>query len=507
MKWNKAVAVVLVVVVVVMVCMAGMVGEVRAVSDNVFSGVGYGNLSNEDSRYVYFYANADHVVWTGYKADPTNQFGFGAGFYTSLSMSFTVDGVERGQSGPWYMLAWTMHVGGGWDDDMTNICVRFIPSAGSHAYGWYLDGYRVYGWPGARVSWTGSVPAYDASVYGYGYPGGSEYGPGVWPTEGAPPDPVSVVISGSDVGLVGQSYTYDAEIGPGVGPYTVQFSRSSTAHPADDLVYGEQSGAGTTWHQVVMFPNVDDAYEVSVTVTDAADPATSDTDTMEVNAWAGKPVLYGQIVVGLSNMVEFGMFTTDPGEGALPWSGAIGTGSYVVTAPEWVVKGTGWYLLNVSLPAANPLKVYVTYTSPLNGLDWSYVFSFDTADMAEIGDWADSAGGGGDGADVVPTWLGALANKIKDALEKLLRLLFIPTGAQMATLLPSGSLGASLLDGTTWGAVATSWALHAHWDGHEVPLISVDLDGMRSNGFVVAVRYVMQALCTMALIYLVVVLI
>jgi hypothetical protein len=319
------------------------------------------------------------------------------------------------------------------------------------------------------------------------------------------PEPVSVEISGSDNVSVGQSYTYDATITPGSGPYTVQFSRSSTAHPADDLVYAVQEGSSVAWEQVMTFPSVDDAYEVSVTVTDAE--STSDTDTMIVNASAGKPVLYGQVVVGLSNMVEFGMFTTDPGASALPWSEAIGTVDYVVTSPGWVLKGTGWYLLDVGLPAADPLKVYVTYTSPSNGLDWSYIFSFDTGAMAETGDWADSAGGSGSGEDVVPTWLEALAEKIKVSLEKLLRFLFIPTAAQMATLLPSGSLGASLLDGTTWGAVATSWTLHGHWDGHEVPLISVDLDGMSSNGFVVAVRYVMQALCTMALIYLVVVLI
>jgi hypothetical protein len=318
------------------------------------------------------------------------------------------------------------------------------------------------------------------------------------------PDPVGVAISGSDNAFVGTSYIYDATITPGTPPYTVQFTRSSTDHPADDLVYTVQTGSGSTFHQAMTFPSVDDAYEVSVTVTDSASPATSDTDTMVINVSAGKPVLYGALVRGTNGTPSFALFSASPGSPPDMTAGIL-TSSYVVTSPEWVLKGAREYVLNVSGTYANPLKVYVTYTSPLNGLEWTYVFSFDTTSMSDPGDYDTSDDVPGDGADVVPTWLQGLVNSIKAMLDKLFRFLFIPTDDQLDRLLPGGALGDSLLEGTSWGAGDTTWSLHTHWDSNVITLVEVDFADL--GAFATAVRLIVQAGMCLALIYMVVVLI
>jgi len=317
------------------------------------------------------------------------------------------------------------------------------------------------------------------------------------------PDPVGVSISGSDNVSVGTSYTYDATITPGTPPYSVQFTRSSTDHPADDLTYAVQSGSGTSWSQAMTFPSIDDAYEVSVTVTDSASPATSDTDTMVVNAAAGKPVLYGALVRGTNGTPSFALFSASPGSPPDMTAGIL-TSSYVVTSPEWLLKGAREYVLNVSGTYANPLKVYVTYTSPLNGLEWTYVFSFDTTSMSDPGDYDTSDDVPGDGADVIPTWLQGLVNSIKDMLDKLFRFLFVPTSAQIAQLLPSGTLGATLLEGTAWDTGASTWSLHTHWDSNVIQLVEVDFSDLGTFGS--TVKVIVQAGMCLALIYMVVVL-
>jgi hypothetical protein len=345
------------------------------------------------------------------------------------------------------------------------------------------DGGYIASW-----HWSGTVDISEAGVSS-----GAE----------AAPDPVSVAISGSDNVFMGTSYTYDAEVSPGTGPYTVQFERSSTEHPADDLVYSVQSGAGTSWHQAMSFPSVDDTYVISVTVTDSASPATSDTDTMTVNASAGKPVLYGALVRGANNLPTFALYSSSPGSPP-DLAAGLATSSYVVTSPEWALKGARSYVLNVASPYANPLKVYVTYTDPLNLLEWSYVFSFDTTSMDSEGDYDTSDDVPGDGADVVPTWLRGLVNSIKDMLDKLFRFLFVPTASQIDQLLPTGTLGATLLEGTSWDSGDSTWTMHVHWGESEVVLVDVDFADLGAFG--TAVKVIVQAGVCLALIYMVVVL-
>jgi hypothetical protein len=93
-----------------------------------------------------------------------------------------------------------------------------------------------------------------------------------------------------------------------------------------------------------------------------------------------------------------------------------------------------------------------------------------------------------------------------DALMKLFNALFVPTEAQMRTLMPSGTLGASLLEGTSWGSAGSTWELHVHWGVHEIVLVNLTFADYASNGFVVAIRTAVQIGYLLAMVYMVVVL-
>jgi hypothetical protein len=124
--------------------------------------------------------------------------------------------------------------------------------------------------------------------------------------------------------------------------------------------------------------------------------------------------------------------------------------------------------------------------------------------MSDPGDYDTSDDVPGDGADVIPTWLQGLVNSIKDMLDKLFRFLLVPTAAQIDQLLPSGTLGASLLEGTAWDSGAATWSLHTHWGENVIQLVDVDFADLGTFGS--TVKVIVQAGVCLALIYMVVVL-
>jgi hypothetical protein len=89
-------------------------------------------------------------------------------------------------------------------------------------------------------------------------------------------------------------------------------------------------------------------------------------------------------------------------------------------------------------------------------------------------------------------------------LDKLFRFLFIPTDAQIDQLLPTGTLGATLLEGTAWDTGAATWSLHTHWESNVIQLVEVDFADLGVFGS--TVKVMVQAGICLALIYMVVVL-
>lgn len=389
-------------------------------------------------------------------------------------------------------------------------------------------------------SGRGSVTAtfYIVTVYGVcsgsvtaSNSGGGDYNYGYYPADQGNDEPfaavpVSVELSGASSASVGQNYTYSAAISGGTAPYSVVFERSSTAHPADDLVYATQSGSGTSYSQVITFPNVDNSFVVAVTVTDSTN-ATA-TDSMTVNASSDKPVVYGAAKLGANGQVEFRATLTPPAgvfpndSTSLPTSGAAPTMWYTVLTPSWLLRGAYSFILPASSPVANPYVVMISLMDRA-GVEWTYVFSFDTSSWSAPGDWSDSTGGTGSDAEI-PTWLDSLLNSLRNmllklwdtilaALKAMFQWLFVPTDAQMTSLLPSGTMGATLLEGLPefTGADTSAYTLHTHWTvggvAKQIDLLTIDLSTLAASGFVSVMKLVIQAGMSLGLIFMVVALI
>jgi len=338
--------------------------------------------------------------------------------------------------------------------------------------------------------------------------------------------PPSVVLSGASSASLGQNYTYSAAISGGTAPYSVVFERSSTAHPADDLTYATQSGSGQSYSQVVQFPSIDASYIVAVTVTDATN-ATA-TDSITVNASSDKPVVYGAAKLGANGQVEFRATLTPPAgvfpndSTSLPTSGEAPTMWYTVLTPSWLLRSAYHFILSASSPVANPYVVMISLMDRA-GVEWTYVFSFDTSTWSAPGDWSDSTGGTGSDAEI-PTWLQSLLNSLRNlllklwetilaALKAMFQWLFVPTDAQMTSLLPSGTMGATLLEGLPafTGADTSPYTLHTHWTvggvSKQIDLLTIDLSTLASSGFVSVMKLVIQAGMSLGLIFMVVALI
>jgi len=372
-------------------------------------------------------------------------------------------------------------------------------------------------------SLSGSIGAYDG--YQHNIPVAD------WPdlTEHGFVAELSVSISGAATVRVGQKYTYTATMTGGVAPYSVVFQRVSTAHPSDDYTYAAQVVSGTTASQVIQFPRVDSAFEVGVTVTDSLGAVAS--DSVVVNAASEKPVVYAGIKWtnnGQDDLLEFRVSTSAFGgvwksdAESLPTEGGAGVMWYTVLTPAPYLRASRYFVLRGGNPPANPYTVMISLVDEA-GTDWTYVFSFDTSTMSEPGDWVDTTGGGGS-ESTLPSWLEALIaalrsmllrvwEVVKTALVDMFKWLFVPTGDQMASLLPSGTMGAALLEGLPeyTGADTSSYTLMGHWkvDGEvvDVPLMTLDLESLGDSGFVTAVRLCVQAGMCIALVMMVVVLI
>jgi hypothetical protein len=159
-----------------------------------------------------------------------------------------------------------------------------------------------------------------------------------------------------------------------------------------------------------------------------------------------------------------------------------------------------------------------TWYSGEKAMSFSFVITHGAVSIPVIGSFGGISGCAGgwnqtDGTVINPEtfpaeeatgwgWL----DPLRIMFEKLFNLLFVPTEAQMRTLMPSGTLGASLLEGTSWGSAGSTWQLHVHWGAHEIVLVNLTFADYASNGFVVAIRTAVQIAYLLAMVYMVVVL-
>jgi hypothetical protein len=314
-------------------------------------------------------------------------------------------------------------------------------------------------------------------------------------------DQLAVVVSGDASAAPGSTHTYTGTFQGGVPPFNTKW----TITGADSGI----SPVGSTSDRSESFPWKFGAsigiVHFRCDVTDSF--GNTAYGTLDVNVGSYAPSFMAQlyIISGQTRFVMYPSVADTPGAAVDP-----GTMNQVTNTKDYTVdfnvSGLTWayYLDGDVLPLANPLVVHVSYIDPASGTQYAYTFTFDTTNIAADGSWTKSNGTNGAGA--LPSWLQALRGMFIDGMK----FLFVPTDQQMKDLLPSGSIGANLLDGTSWGSGDTSWKMTVHWKdtkGVPVDVVLVDVNFTKLGGFGTAVRYIVQAGMSLSLIYLVVVLI
>jgi len=411
-----------------------------------------------------------------------------------------------------------------------------VPSQGSHMWtvgdavggvfpGWYQYFTNV---PGSGTRVTVSMPQIVAGDEGYWhsctFPANSltftmPAHNGTWYTWASVGGaiPLSVELSGVSSVTVGTSYDYSAVVSGGVGPYRVVFQRVCTSHSADDRTYAAQSGSGPVFTESVVFPSAMWSYDVVVTVTDSLGASASDSVT--VNARAERPTVYGYLYESATSqgggLLLFYASLTPPGEtwpgesGMLPVEGpGAGRYWYTLDVPGWATHWANGYTLSLAEPFPATVTAMITVHDQTTGDSWTLVFSFDTSGLTGPGSWTSSEGGGESfGED--ENWIGRLLNSLKAMLKEVFQWLFVPTDAQMRSLVPSGTIANGLLEGVPSlgsgekGVFTVSMKLPLS-DGVEVPIMVIDTGEFASTTFAVVVRTVVQAGMSLGLILMVV---
>lgn len=317
--------------------------------------------------------------------------------------------------------------------------------------------------------------------------------------------PLSVALSGPSQSTIGVPYTATATAAHGTPPYRYLFAIDWVTELSTTEVYtGTLSSTATLTYTFTFVAH----FQIRVTALDSTDAEA--TDTIDVNLNEDKPVLHGQLV-DLGNVLNgdyailYFTLIDDKNYGSPPVDDAlaISTDYYSVNSPQIQSRGfKGYNLAHTTFALLpNPLVVAVSYTDPTTHLVWQYTFSFDTTGFTH-GSWADSAGEEG-GISTQPEWM----QWIEEMLKRVLTYLFKPTQDQIEQLLPGGTLGATLLEGTTWANGATHWELTVHAGAIAIPLVDADLTALRQYTFVSAFRYGIDAAICMGLLYMIIILI
>jgi hypothetical protein len=436
---------------------------------------------------------------------------FAGNFSDNLTMEVLKDGVT-------FTGDWTANVHMPGTPYADNVQMSIDVATGSHDYSWYLSGTNHYN--GHVVTWVGSVSDYDPGAYGLGGEDPmSDPGNGVWPTGG--PALAVEITSGPSAVDTTVGGTWVAEATGGTSPYTYMWSYGLTSgFPANaTYVAGDTLevvlAAGTNTVQVVATDDDDSTDSDSMSVVSSDQVAEyhvhltrygSVGQYVDVTAWdsVGQPIE----IEGTDN-TEVGVYV---GEGGFGW--------YSSAEAVEVVASWAWrYTLSITIgEAVAPPAADMWFRSDV---DVGSVVVSVVHHFVGIGENVD-IWGDGDGVVIDPEvppeeeaaedpmvkWLKEMLLWFWGKVAEGLKWLFVPTEAQMTYLMPSGLMGASLLEDTDWDTVTkgTSWTMNAHWDGNEVPLVSLDMATLASSGFVVAVRTIVQAGMCLALVYMVVVL-
>ena len=322
--------------------------------------------------------------------------------------------------------------------------------------------------------------------------------------------PVVVEISGPSAVDTTVGGTWTATAAGGTSPYTYLWSYGLTS--------GFPTNATTYYGSTLSAVLASGTNTVQVTAADAADPqgsavaSASVVSADEVASYHIKLQRVGSVgqyieatawdntgqaveITGTADS-EIAIYTAAPDPVGFNWT-TIDEAVAVNNSLAWRWSGWGgfgqehqWFKSTITITGGHAIPVTAEFVGLGQNIDvWV------TPDDTQIGAPVPPAV-----QEVEPVWI----TQAKGILLWLGNTLFVPTQAQLDSLLPSGSLGASLLEGTAWSTGASTWTMHTHWDGHEIVLINVNFADLGVFGS--RVKTIVQAGICMALIYMVVVL-
>lgn len=323
--------------------------------------------------------------------------------------------------------------------------------------------------------------------------------------------PVTVSITGPSSIVAGVGGDWSAAGAGGTAPYTYAWTYGAIGpfftYPHSGATFSEDLGVGS-W---TIECQVTDALGATAT---ADKTVVSATDEVGYSMKFARSGTYGQyvtvIVYGANGLVspiastsgtQLGLSDVN---GSFGWYDALAEASWINLYWRWTLQFTVggavsfppvdfWLRSSITLTNSTVLTFSHHFTN--TGEVWT---GYDTDTGDPINPELPPAP-----ETVLPVWLQALV----DAIKGVLQWLFVPSQSQMNALLPSGTLGASLLEGTTWGTGSSTWNLHVHWGTNEITLVNMNFATVAGYGFVTAIRYAIQAGISLGLVYMVVILI
>ena len=416
-----------------------------------FSGAAYGNVNYISHTMVQFVANITGVVWSTYYQTNPSEWAYSNG---AMSGTCTVDGYTlphrfEGANDTDATFGFLYYDSGGYNWVVVNCFaqISYFPS-GSHTIAWNRTGSV-----GAKtVLWVGSVAGYDIGVYGYGFPGGGTYGPGVWPVAGQPlsvtidsgPTAVDLVDGGSwhatAVGGSGTGYTYAWDYGP-IGPFfaypiagqtfthifpagnwtiSVRATDSLGATAYDDIVVTAATIAGA--YQAHLTRSGPLGQYMSITVTDAAGAPVTISSTSGTQ--------YGLYEAGGA----FGWYAADSEAAQLEGGSYVWrwTMSYTITPPGLAIKPPPdfWFQSSVHLAIPNlNLLVMHHFTGVSDIVDPWFPPGPPGSDVGPVIPETPPSP-----TSTLPDWLAPLW----DFFVKIFRFLFVPSSTDFSAQLASG---------------------------------------------------------------------
>jgi hypothetical protein len=448
--------------------------------------------------------------WNGYYINYAPEAGYSFGGGENTISTFTMDGTDYKDGSGFQASA--VYTG----TTIIGAMVQFYCPSGSHTFSWYWRTENIF--TNQDVVYIGSV-TYDYTAYGYGYDGGSDYGPGVWPLESGPL--VVTIDSGpTSVDLVNGGTWHAAATG-GATPYTYYWDWSplggvyhyntpfDPVGPTGSDTYSHTWPTAGTYVLECMVQDADGTWADATYQVSAASVIGSyhaiftrygdkgQYLNVQVDDTEGNPVTISSTAGTQYGLYEaggaFGWFAADSEAAQLvtyTWRWVMG---YTVTPPGLSLPPPADFWIETSIHLAVPnidLQVTHHFTSLSETLDPWYGPGGDP----QVPETPPSE------TSTLPDWL----QPVYDMFVRLLRFLFVPSASDFSAQLASGwILIASPVPSIT-PQYTIPFPNPQHLLAETGDSVNIDFSGIQSYSGYAVYKAIVQAILDALLLFLVI---